>query len=405
MKRKLYLITDRCKHDTVFYQNELAILNEEYDVTIVSEDDEDYIGPTQKHVKYNRKMSKLSILKYSFYFLFYKRSWEEITRILKLSDKKIKAILETLRFYINSELFYDFLLKNEILTPDSDAIIYSFWYFWKCFAVTNHRKKYPNIKVIARTHGYDLYKERLASGWQPYKNAMDESLDKLVFVSDYAKDYYFKAFDIKESEKHKLYYLGVKNEYEQKAFNRKEELRIVSCSNVIALKRVDIIVRMLSLIDDIKVTWIHFGDGDRIDATKELASELLDNKENITYEFMGNRDNREILNYYHDNEVDIFVHMSSTEGGNPVAIQEAMSFGIPILASGICNIPNMLEGKGLLVSENPSDDECANKIREYIHMSEEEVLQMRNNMRDIWKRRFNADINSEAFVREIIDKL
>lgn len=405
MKRKVYILTDSCSHNYVFFKEEIKILREKYDVTIVGDD----IAPVslieERQICYNKDFSLINNVKYFVLFLINRESWIEIINIIRARRNLFKALLETIRFYINSEYYYRFLIMQNILSSESNAIFYSYWYFWKCFAVTNHRKEFPDIRVITRTHGYDLYRERLKSGWQPYKSAMDSKLDNVVFVSDYAKDYYFKTYDIKESDKHKLYYLGVKGADDVKYIKRDKVIRIVSCSNVIELKRVDYIVKILSEIDDINIDWIHFGEGNKLCDVKSLAKNLLSNKPNINYNFAGYTDNSEIIDYYQNHSIDLFIHMSSSEGGNPLAIQEALSFGIPVLAAGVCNIPNMLEGKAFVVSENPTIDECVKKIYEYNSMTEQEINVMRNEMRDIWLRRFNAEVNGLNFVREVVDNL
>lgn len=405
MKRKVYILTDSCSHDYVFFKEEIKILQEKYEVTIVGDD----IAPTsligEKQICYNKDFSFFYNIKYFVLFLLNRDSWSEAIKIMMGRRNVLNSLSEIIRFYINSEYYYRFLINQDILTYESDAIIYSYWYFWKCFAVTNHRKDFPNIKVITRTHGYDLYRERLKSGWQPYKSAMDSKLDRVIFVSDYAKDYYFKAYDIKESSKHRLYYLGVKGADNVEYIKRDNVLRIVSCSNVIELKRVDYIVKILAEIDEVNIDWIHFGDGEKSYEVKSLAKTLLHSKNNINYKFMGYTDNSAIIDYYQTHDVDLFMHMSASEGGNPLAIQEALSCGIPILAAGVCNIPNMLEGKALLVNENPTIDECVNRIYEYSRMTEKEIIKMRNDMRDIWSRRFNAKVNGLNFVREVVDNL
>jgi len=42
----------------------------------------------------------------------------------------------------------------------------------------------------------------------------------------------------------------------------------------------------------------------------------------------------DVLNYYASNPVDVFINTSSSEG-LPVSIMEAMSFGIPVIATNV----------------------------------------------------------------------
>ena len=117
--------------------------------------------------------------------------WREIRRLQHFT-KKISKISEIIRFYINAELFYFFLKKENIVNPEIDTLFYSYWYFWKCFAITKHRKYMPNINVITRTHEYDLFTVSIPSGYQPFKYSMDENLDKIIFISEHGRNYYLE---------------------------------------------------------------------------------------------------------------------------------------------------------------------------------------------------------------------
>ena len=62
---------------------------------------------------------------------------------------------------------------------------------------------------------------------------------------------------------------------------------------------------------------------------------------------MGSRPNTEVMHWYKHHAVDAFVHTSETEGGAPVALQEAASFGIPLIAAdagGVNEIVNRTTG-------------------------------------------------------------
>ena len=57
--------------------------------------------------------------------------------------------------------------------------------------------------------------------------------------------------------------------------------------------------------------WIHFGDGPLMKEIKTLSNTKL---KNISFEFKGNRSNTEILDYYSENFIDLFINLSSSEG-------------------------------------------------------------------------------------------
>ena len=77
----------------------------------------------------------------------------------------------------------------------------------------------------------------------------------------------------------------------------------------------------------------------------------------ITYEFKGNVDNAEILKYYRENSIDCFALLSEHEGA-PVSIMEAESAGIPIVATDVGGVRELVDGNGFLLSSNPSEKDA-----------------------------------------------
>ncbi|MDO4189560.1 MAG: hypothetical protein Q4D29_11285, partial [Lachnospiraceae bacterium] len=116
---------------------------------------------------------------------------------------------------------------------------------------------------------------------------MDDKLDKLFFISEYGKDYYHKTYHIIAGEKHDLRKLGTCNPFGIGYYCKSNIINIVSCSRIIELKRIDLIIKALSMIEDITIDWKHFGDGPLLDDMKELAIQLLSKKHNISYDFKG----------------------------------------------------------------------------------------------------------------------
>lgn len=169
---------------------------------------------------------------------------------------------------------------------------------------------------------------------------------------------------------------------------------------MIPLKRVALIIEGLARITDIEILWTHFGTGSHYEETVKYAKELLGDKKNISYEMPGFVPVEEIMRFYRENVVDCFLTTSSTEG-SPVSVQEAMSFGVPIIATAVGEIPNMIDGNGILLAENPQPEEVKNAINRLHHFSEDVILQMRKRSRNIWEEKFNAEKNAERFVKAL----
>ena len=180
----------------------------------------------------------------------------------------------------------------------------------------------------------------------------------------------------------------------------KSYYQIVSCANIIPLKRLDLIVKSLALINDVKIKWVHFGMGSRFDELESLAFKLLAQKSNITYELRGYVPVEDIIQFYRDNCVDCFITTSSTEGC-PVSVQEAMSFGIPIIGTSVGEMPNMITENGVLLSENPLPEEIKNAICKICSSDIENTIMMRKCSRQLWECKYDAQKNTKNFLKEL----
>lgn len=117
----------------------------------------------------------------------------------------------------------------------------------------------------------------------------------------------------------------------------------------------------------------------------------------VTYKFMGQVPNEQILRYYIDYKIDCFILTSENEG-LPVSIMEAESAGIPIVATNVGGIREMIDGNGVLLSANPTSDEVADAIISCIKCSKDEKEFMRKRSYEIWNSKFDAKQNAKTFV-------
>lgn len=109
----------------------------------------------------------------------------------------------------------------------------------------------------------------------------------------------------------------------------------------------------------------------------------------------------EIFNFYKSMPVDLFLTVSANEG-IPVSIMEAQSFGIPVIATAVGGIPEIVNNiNGLLLSANPSPLEIAEAI--FKAFSEKEIWgKKRMYSRRNWEENYNAEKNYNAFAAELL---
>jgi glycosyltransferase involved in cell wall biosynthesis len=228
------------------------------------------------------------------------------------------------------------------------------------------------------------------------------NIDKIFTISSHGQDYLKNKYP-EYSNKIDISRLGVK---EQESLSKKSEdntFRIVSCSYLNPVKRVDLIIDSIASTSEKinkKISWIHFGDGPLRNELENKAKEKFKGK-NADYDFKGNVMNKEILSYYKNNSVDLFLNLSSSEG-LPVSIMEAISFGIPVIATDVGGTKDIVNSKnGALLNADPSVEEVAEKIKSIIEMNKEDFEKLKENAFKIFNEKVNARINYNEFIEKI----
>lgn len=408
--KKLYLVTKTFPlgaEERSFLQYEVECLQKNFDLTIVTTEID--AGKNMHHsvcdqydvISVNPHTGAFGKIVSALTFLTRKEAWEEFADIIHEGKLIGKRLYRAFMFGTAAETFWRKLIKICNIQRSIDAVFYFYWWDYKCLGVTMHKKKYPFMRVVARTHGYDLYNERELYGKQFYKRQMERNLERIFFISEYGRNYYEKYIGKKDDRKHILSRLGVKKQTVQSGPENNYFL-LVSCSNVIPLKRIELIVQGLSLISDKVIKWVHFGDGSEFEEIKKLSEKLLLPKDNISYEFVGRVANQDVINFYKTSLVDCFITTSSTEG-NPVSVQEALSFGIPIIGTEVSDIPLMIRENGVLLSSNPAPEEVAEAICSVAMTSPEQRKLMRENSYNIWKKDYDAEKNYAAFINLLLE--
>ena len=407
MKKLLILLNDYPYSfgEYPFINTELSYLLECYEISILCTSPEDIqTMPLDSRIKLHH--CKLSFglkekVRAILGVLFSKYGWQEISAILKEKKNIPGRLYDMLSFYGSAMIINEYVRQKHVIEEDEEAFVYSYWFNDYCMAFLLRKKRHSFMKVVSRIHGYDLYDERNAHGRQPFRKFMDQNIDRLFFIAENGKKYYLNKWkDNVDAPKYKVAFIGTENlePYEVFDVEKNNSFTLVSCSNLIPLKRVGLIIDALTLIEDVPIRWVHFGTGSMQEELEEKAREQLESKENIEYCFKGFVDNDKVLSFYKSGKADCFITTSSTEGC-PISIQEAMSYCLPIIATAVGEIPNMIKGNGELLSDNPIPKEIKNAIMK-IYFSEN-IKEMREISRKLWEEKYDAHKNAKHFLNEL----
>lgn len=262
-----------------------------------------------------------------------------------------------------------------------NVVLYFYWGLGWANCIPFLKKKKCNIRLL-RLHGGDCFIER-TNGYLPLREHIYNNVDLFLPISEKVKHYLINKYHIQPS----IIYISRLGTINHKSVILKKngpQFIIVSCSNVISLKRIELIISELSAIQEFEITWHHFGDGPLFDIIKELSNKM---PSNITPVFHGRILKQDIFDFYMNTYVDVFINLSTHEG-LPVSIMEAMSFSIPAIATNVGATAEIVTSEnGFLIDVDFIKNYVASIIRQ-IYLN---PCSKRDKAFETWRQLYNAD--------------
>ncbi len=293
------------------------------------------------------------------------------------------------------------LARHGAVDPDR-CVAYTFWCDGLTAGLGLAKHEHPGLVVVTRVNGFDLFLERHRPPYLPLRRATLERIDRMYAVSEYGMRYTVDHYPWFEP-RCEVSRLGVDDPGPVSPTPPGRRHVIASCSRIHPVKRVELILhgveRAARRMPDLSFEWHHFGDGEEADEIERSArADLPDNAEAI---FHGYRTTAEIMAFYQEEPVAAFINASSSEGGSPVAIMEAASCGIPIIATAVGGNPEIVsERNGVLVSADPTPDEIADALISLVE-DPPAAAAKRLESRRVWEERFVAQVNYVDFARRL----
>ncbi len=307
-------------------------------------------------------------------------------------------------FIAKSEIIYDEAVNilSQYNFEEYDGVtFYSYW-FHDIAMVALRLKRYCTAKAkraVSRAHRYDLYAYRNSANYLPLRYYMLKNIDKVYPCSEDGSNYLMESYP-DYRDKIQTSYLGTRD------FGTGKEsdgsvFHIVSCCHITPIKRVELLAQALAQLSGsgLNLKWTHFGGGE---ALNELIKYSEQNLSFMEYDFAGEIKNSELMDFYKNNPVDLFINTSSSEG-LPVSIMEACSFGIPTIATDVGGTSEIVKNgeTGFLLDADFTPDKLTEKIKSMILLPVQKKKELRENCRSLYLKNFVANDNFTKFAQEI----
>jgi glycosyltransferase involved in cell wall biosynthesis len=356
-------------------------------------------------------LKKLSIsnLFFGLFILFSFEFYREVfrKRLFPLQIKNLRwLVIYQLKKKIVARFISDWISRNNYF--EKKIIFYTFWLDEAtngiCEVIAPFSK---NMKVISRAHGFDIYEERTNPPYWPLRPLWFDKIDAVFADSKSGRDYLAKKYP-QFADKFYISLMGVNDSGFVTSASGDGVLRIVSCSMIRKLKRIDLIMTSLKKFSisypEVSMEWTHFGND-----TAELSiSDLMILKNslgfasNVKINFPGYDSQEALYNFYRSNFIDCFITVSESEG-TPISILEALNCGIPIIATAIGGIIDLVsDDNGYLLPQNPSDQQVSEALYKlYSLRYSENIENMKYASKSRWSSQYNSAVNHIEFFKRI----
>lgn len=297
-------------------------------------------------------------------------------------------LLDSVKQYLSAKAFWRACKRRGLFECSNTALYYSFWFTYRLLSLCMEAQHTPGMRIIGRVNGFDLYNERCLYRRQPFQRIKRDGCNRVLFGASTAKEYFTQAFGAEAFYgQYVLNRLGVDGGSNKNSSVIRDPFLLVSCSNVIPLKHVDLIVEALRKLSNPDIRWVHFGDGPELGYIRGLAE-----GNGLNCWLPGSVSNDFVLSFYRDSSVGCFIALSESEGGCPVSLQEALSFGIPAIVSeaGGAHYEGV-DSNGIRLPDNPSVDEVASAIDSMYHLGDEDWQSMSARSYELWEQCFDSD--------------
>jgi N-acetyl sugar amidotransferase len=390
IKKNIFLFASQSKSSFIY--NEIIQLSKEFEkvnIVLQTSDENDFFYPDNVSVhlvNYDHYKTSLILKKYLLQYLriLFIDIIKSRKHILKLNIHKLNASRLLRIFYISDCI-------NDLTSIRKNDLFYTFWFddWASSLALLKKQNKINNFFSLA--HGFDLYEERtavtnrIAFRWFQLKHA------QAVYSVSKTGATYLKLKYPHYAEKIKISYL--QTSFSGKNIAIQNPIHLLTCANFSKVKRIELILEILQKFTQ-PVVWYYIGNYNaNSNYWKSFLSKIQDIKNQnklVEIKIIGELTNEQVFNFYTKTPLSALISVSESEG-LPVSMMEALSFGVPIIATAVGGCPEIVNSKtGMLIPKNFNAKNVATEIVEFI-LSKKNIIEYRQGVFEFWKQNFSQD--------------
>lgn len=323
---------------------------------------------------------------------------------LRVTAKGLRGLITSLYVRGRSDVVYEKIL--ETIDQDgldvSDVAVYSYW-FTDQAVVAWRLKEYlcargSKVKAVCRAHGYDLYWERNAMGYLPYQDISLKKLDGVYPCSCNGVTYLAQKYPQYACKLHTARLGTLDHGYKKETASKS----IVTCCSLYKIKRISMFAKAFRMLCDRRQDchWVCIGDGEEFSWLSEF---VMENKLEDRITLMGRLPNKKVIEYYQTHDVAFFSNVSVFEGV-PVCVMEALSFGIPVIATNAGGTGELVSDEnGHLLDIAIDEVQLAQALEEAFSMDPEDYAQKRAAARKTWEEKSSAEKNYTSWCQLLLN--
>jgi len=295
--------------------------------------------------------------------------------------------------------FPEFIRRRRL--ESRPTIFYTYWLDYVSGGLVLARRSPRRSVIVSRAHGFDLYEQRQRPPYLPCRPTLLRRLDRLYLISEHGRSYLTDRYP-KVGANLAVSRLGTRDPGFLSMPSHDGVFRVVSCSALVGVKRVDLLAQGLVLAARARPTrsieWNHLGDGPLRAELQDLVASTA--PPNLRWHFAGQVSHSEVLRSYRERPTDLFANASESEG-IPVAIMEAQSCGIPSMAPAVGGVPEIVSTDNGFLLSTPTTPQLIVRALTAILDSPEALREKRRRSRADWAMRFDSERNFSAFAEDL----